>query len=122
MNTIIRLFKDTDMRNQHDGLNKIAKRNKVKLDQLGAGEHVVFVNTQLNRVKLYSANGVLSYYRAPAKQKINPGMVEMIPLCFNAAKGMDWEKADRLAFDKLFAKYNKKYLSPGQSASAEYRQ
>lgn len=120
-NKIVHLFRDTDMRNQHDGLSNLARSKKVKLDELGAAEHVVFLNARLNKIKLYSANGVLSYYRAPGKERINLGMVEMIPACFNAEKGMDWGKAERLAFDKLFAKYEAKFKPKSQSPGAEAR-
>lgn len=106
-NTIVRVFKDTSMINQHDGLVRIALSKKVRLDTLGAGEHVVFLNSALNRVKMFSTNGVLSYYRV-SKGKLNLNMIEMIPQCFNAKAGMDWEKADRLALEKLLTKVAKK--------------
>lgn len=98
-NNIIRVFQNTDMRKQHDGLTELAKSKKVNLKNLGAGEHVVFLNNKLNRIKLFSANGVLSYYRAPSG-RVNLKMIEMIPACFNAG-GMDWNQAERLAIDKL---------------------
>lgn len=120
-NTIIRIFKNTDMRNQHDGLFKVALEKKVRLDHLGAGEHALFLNGKLNRLKLYSHQGVVSYYRAKSGI-LNLNMIEMIPLCFSADRGMDWEKADRLALDKLLAP--KKVKNPGKpktSASREMR-
>jgi hypothetical protein len=99
-NQVVHLFKDVDMRNQHNGLQRIAQKQKVRLDALGAGEHVVFLNSRLNKVKLYSHQGVLSYYRSPSG-KLNLHIVEQIPACFSAKGGMDWDKADRLALERL---------------------
>ncbi len=109
-NVIVRVFKDTSMINQHDGLERIARSKKVRLDALGAGEHVIFLNRQLNRIKMFSSNGILSYYRAP-KGKLNLNMIELIPSCFNSETGMDWERADRLAVEKLLAKKQRAYGS-----------
>lgn len=104
-NTIVRIFQKTDMRNQHDGLVRLALKFKVRLDSLGAGEHVIFLNNRLDKVKMFSANGVLSYYRAPGSLTMD--MIEYIPQCFGA-NGMNWQKAERLALEKLLTRATKK--------------
>lgn len=62
-NKLIRVFLNSDFRCQHDGLALIAKRQKIKVDELKKGEHIVFVNALQNKLKIYSFNGVLSYFR-----------------------------------------------------------
>ncbi len=61
MNNIVRVFKDTDMRNQHAGLRMVAAKANVNLDALDQHEHVVFLNSKKNRIKAFSFNGVISY-------------------------------------------------------------
>ena len=99
------------MRNQHDGLTRLAFKHKVRLDNLGAGEHVLFLNTRLDKIKMYSANGVLSYYRAPGGNKLNLNMVSFIPQCFGGS-GMNWQKAERLAVESMLAKLKTKHHEP----------
>ncbi len=102
-NHIVHLFKDADLRCQHDGLKVMASKSRVNLSKLVDGEHVVFINAAKNKVKMFSANEVLSYYRAPSG-RLNLNMIEMIPRCFSASGAMDWNKADRMAIDKLLNK------------------
>lgn len=101
-NKVVHCFQKVDMRNQHDGLTRIAQKSKVRLDQLGAGEHVIFINANLNKVKMYSASGVLSYKRSDGGC-LNLGMIEQIPLCFEGGK-VDWDKAEKLALEKQLAR------------------
>lgn len=100
MNKILRVFLDTDMRNQHAGLHKVAKSKKVDLTNLDNGEHVVFVNGACDKVKVFSSRGVLSYVRKDTKGKLDLNMIEMIPHSFNQLGGIDWEKASRLSLEK----------------------
>jgi hypothetical protein len=39
MNQVIHIFKNADMRNQHDGLAELARKQKIRVDQLGAQSH-----------------------------------------------------------------------------------
>ncbi len=103
MNAIVHIFRDVSMCYQHDGLRALCKK-EVDLQKLKPGEHVIFLNTSITRIKMWSAGDVISYYRAPDGNRLNLNMIEFIPQCFNAAKGMDWKKADKLAIDKLLAK------------------
>lgn len=106
-NTTIKIFKNVSMIYQHDGLAKLAASKKVKLDGLEPGEHILFVNGARDRIKMYSANKVLSYYRAEKNTRINLEMIEYIPQCFGA-KGMDWEAANKMAVAKMLATQEKK--------------
>lgn len=100
MNKILRVFLDTDMRNQHDGLEKIATKNKVSLIDLDQGSHVIFVNTRCNKIKIYSSNGVLSYMKKDTGGKLDLNMIEMIPHSFNQTGAIDWNKAAKLSLEK----------------------
>ena len=82
MNTVIRCFLDVDMRCQHFGLSKHAKKHKVDIDKLKPGQHVMFTNRAMNRVKIYSAGGVLSYLAS--KDRLDMAAVGQIPACFGA--------------------------------------
>jgi len=116
-NRVIRIFKDTNMQNQHDGLAKIAMKNKVRVDQLGQGEHVVFINKACNYIKMYSANGVLTSKKE--KGTINMHSIEMIPLCFDPDGKLNWDKADRLALEKQLAKYDKRKVTKDVNSEAK---
>jgi hypothetical protein len=110
-NLVVRIFLNTNMGKRHDGLKLLAEEHKVKLDKLNPGEHVVFLNRALDKVQIYSAGGVLSYYRS-GRGRLNIGMVEQIPLAFTGAGRIDWDKADRLALEKQLEKEDSKKVTP----------
>lgn len=91
MNKVIRLFLDVDMRLQHAGLVQYASENKVDLKSLSKGEHVVFINHALNRVKVFSPNGVLTYlYRD--KGRIDLNAFSEIATAFSSDGSIDFNK------------------------------
>ena len=82
MNRIVRIFLDVDFRNQHDGLAKLARENNVSVGSLKDGEHIIFINTARNKIKMYSNRDVLSYMRLPSGRKVDlEALVEMTK-CF----------------------------------------
>jgi len=103
MNKVIRVFLETDMRSQHMGLIEIAKTKKVNLSKLEPGEHVIFINQAGNKMKLFSASGVLSYIRKD-RGKIDLNMIEFIPSCWNARTGIDWDEASRKSLERKLGK------------------
>lgn len=105
-NRVTHIFRDADLRGQHNGLTQMALDHKVRLDKLGGGDHVLFINTRTDKVKIMSAAGVLSYYRSP-KGKLNLNAIAHLPEAFAAGK-FSWEKADNAALDKLLEKFEKK--------------
>lgn len=107
-NQIMHLFKDTDLRAQHNGLIEVARRAKVNLEELSPGEHVVFINSRADKLKIFSSSGLLSYYRAPEKSRLNLNMIKILPKCFGARGGLDFAKADKLAVEELLGKYERK--------------
>lgn len=109
-NSILRVFRNVNMSYQHDSLKAVARKAKVDISNLGAGEHVLFLNAKLTRVKMYSANEVISYYRAPDNSRVDLRIIEQIPSCFKGAAGMDWQQAERQALEKALSKYEEKKL------------
>lgn len=103
MNKILRVFLDTDMRKQHDGLFQVAADHKVNVKNLDPGEHVIFINSALNKIKIYSARGLLSYYRKD-KGKIDLNLIEHIPESFNSFGVVEWKKAERTALEAKLGK------------------
>ena len=92
MNRIVRLFNGADMRAQHSGLKALARAKGVNLDQLDFGEHVVFLNAAKSRMKIFSCNGVLSYFYKD-KGEIDMGIIQEIPKTFDSTSGFDFRKA-----------------------------
>jgi hypothetical protein len=83
---ILRYFPETDMRNGHDGLTKIAQKQGIRVDQLGLGEFVLFVNRNLNHAKLFTPGNVIAHLRMPNRHKIDPRTISLIPKFFNGTK------------------------------------
>ncbi len=102
MNKVVHIFQNVDMRNQHDGLAKLAQKKGVKLAELDKGKHVIFINANVNKIKMYSTDGgpdgVLSYKRSSGGP-LNLGMIENIPHCFGADGKIDWVKAEKITLE-----------------------
>lgn len=98
MNKVTRVFLDVDLRNSHEGLETLAQSQQLDLTKLRNGEHVLFLNTQRTKFKMYSANGVLSYYRNKGKLDLNA--IAHVPMAFNAKGELDWQKAQLLALKR----------------------
>lgn len=77
---ILHVFFDVDMRSQHHGLQMHAAKRKVHLENLMPKQHVVFINKAMDRVKMYSSSGVLSYLRVP--QGLELEAINYIPEAF----------------------------------------
>lgn len=103
MNKVIHVFQNVDMRNQHDGLTALALKKKINLKALPPGEHVVFINANVNKIKVYSPDGtpdgVLSYKRK-TDGVINLGMIEELPRCMGSDGKFNLEKAEKLAIER----------------------
>lgn len=102
-NKIIRVFLNTDMRNQHEGLIQMAKKQKVDPEKLEDGEHVIFVNAARNKLKVFSSNGLLSYKRQE-KGRLNMEAIIRIPQSFSGGN-LNWKEAQKQA---LLVKLEKK--------------
>ena len=100
MNKIVRVFLDTNMSLQHQGLFLLAKSKNVNLNYLGKNEHVVFINKGLNKVKVYSNSRLVSYLRLDDGRKLDLNIISMIPSCFGSDLRIDWDKAEAMSLDR----------------------
>lgn len=96
----LRVFPNTDLRNSHDGLAAIAKKHKVKVENLLPGEYLLFLNTGKNRVKLFAANEVVAYIKSK-HGKIDMRTIQLIPAAFEADGKIDLDKLTRETLEKL---------------------
>ena len=87
-NRITHVFLNSDLRCGHVGLAKVAKRKA----NPKAGEHVVFVNNARDKMKVLSANGVLTYVKSP-HGKLSLETVQSIPAAFKATGGFSYGQA-----------------------------
>lgn len=87
-------FANSDMRCGHVGLKKIAKKRHINLDSLEPGQIVIFVNSKQNRMKMYTTGYSFVYTKMPNYQKINPGVIRLVPKFFSAnAMRFDYDGA-----------------------------
>jgi len=101
---LVRVFFDVDMRNQHDGLGKLAKKEGVDTRVIADDEHIVFINTKMNRLKMLSRGGVLSYWKSYDGTKVNMEAIQYIPDAFQAGK-INYSKAlEKLMRQKMGSK------------------
>lgn len=85
MQSLVRIFLNTHMCYQHDGLKVLAQKESCNLDKLKDGEHVIFINRACDRMKFYSAGNVISYLRLD-KGKIDLNTLSIIPNLFSETK------------------------------------
>lgn len=104
INSVVKVFLDTDMRLQHKGLREIASSKKINLSNLDIGEHVIFINTKLNRIKMWSRGNIISYLYKE-KGRIDLQYIGEIPKAFDAHGKVDFDKAVRINLEKRLAKF-----------------
>lgn len=95
----MQVFLEADMRCQHDGLAELARKKKVDVYTLKPGQHVMFLNKALNRIKMFSSGGVLSYLRLD-KGKVDLETIHTIPKAFEGNMGLAYRGALRKTLEK----------------------
>lgn len=93
MNRVTDIFLGADMRCSHFGLNVIAAKKKVYVEDLKPGEHILFVNTKKTMAKMYSANKVVSFIKVREKERIDIQVLSRIPASFQAGGKLAYTKA-----------------------------
>lgn len=108
MNRIIRCFFETDMRMSHPGLTDIARKHKVDIDQVGDGEHLIFINSAQNKMKMLSKNNVLSYLRLPGNRRVSLEAIAEIPRVYGAPGEINYERALKNTLIEMLSKKKKR--------------
>ncbi len=104
MNRIVRYFPDTDMRGQHLALASVALKEKIYVDQLGAGEFLVFVNRRRDKLKMYTGGNVVAYLKMPNGHKVDPMVIRNLPKHFSGA-GINYDAAMKETMQVQFPKW-----------------
>lgn len=90
---IFKLFLDTPMYLSHDGLTEMARKAKVKIEELEEGDLLMFLNKAGDKLKILGAQGkVIGYLRMPKQQKIMREALQYIPQTFGA-NGFNYDAA-----------------------------
>jgi hypothetical protein len=97
MNRILRVIFEADMRGGHRALSSLAKDLKIYVDKLNDGEHVVFINRRLDRIKVYSSRNVLSYHLSHTKLDLTA--LSYFSQCYGA-KGFSYDEALKKSLQK----------------------
>jgi hypothetical protein len=91
-NKLLRVFLDTNMQLGHKGLTDLAAKHGSSPRKLGPGEHIVFVNRRGNRMKIFSANNVISYKANDTNSPLELGTLQHFAECFGA-NGFEYTQA-----------------------------
>lgn len=92
MNKLVRCFLNADFRCQHKGLNILAKKEGCDSRKLKHGEHIMFVNTQRNKIKMISSNNIMTYMSLD-RGKVDLECIQAIAQNFSRDLTMSYKKA-----------------------------
>lgn len=92
MQKLVRCFLNTDFRCQHDGLHKIATKAGINTRKLKPGEHVMFVNAKLNKLRMLSHKNILTYMKLYTG-RIDLSCVQAVAQNFNEDLQISYNKA-----------------------------
>lgn len=99
---IVQCFLNTDMRNMHNGLAKIAKKHGIETQTLEAGQYVVFINSAKTKIKIFASNDTISYTRSSGG-RLQMEAIQNIPRCFGGSR-FNYDEALKLVLEKLLTK------------------
>jgi len=95
MNTITHCFLEADLRGQHASLANAAKKGaKVDVSKLKSGQHLLFINRKRDKMKMFSANNIVSYMKLPSGT-IDLGAIKHFGSCFDKDLEMTYSQALR---------------------------
>jgi hypothetical protein len=98
---LLRVFFGVDMRNSHQGLLAVAAKSKVNLDKMGAGDCVIFINTNFTRVKMFASGTKAILYVSEGNKRIAPEAIKFLPHYVNGSE-LDYKGALAEAIEKHF--------------------
>ena len=91
-NKIMHIFPNVSMSNGHDGLEQIAMRHKVSLNDLQVGQFAMFINRSFTAVKVFAANRVIIHYKNPKGHLLNYKALKLVPEFYNG-QSIEYTKA-----------------------------
>lgn len=91
-NRILQIVFNADLRCSHDGLTIQAKKAGVTVSDLEIGEFIVFINAKKTMLKIYAAGNTIAHFKNQGYQRINLGILKMIPRFFNG-KELKYDEA-----------------------------
>ncbi len=91
-NKILRVFTDVHMGLGHAGLTAYAAKHDVHTKKLVPGEHLVFINKKVDKMKIYSAENIVSYKWD--SRRLEMGALSHFNECFGA-EGFEYTNALR---------------------------
>lgn len=106
-NRVLQCFLNADLRNGHEGLEKLAKDNGIDVTKLLPGQYVVFINSSKDKIKLYATNHVIAYYKLEKGRIYDPRVIAEIPKAFNGHQKLDMDVALKNAITKALARRQK---------------
>lgn len=100
-NNIVHYFANTDMRCAHRGLATIANKAGINVNDLRAGDMVVFTNAKFNRIKIFTAGNTIAYQKSWNDQAMPPHLISLLPRYFNG-KALDFDAAMKDAVEHAY--------------------
>lgn len=103
----LQIFLGADMRNGHEGLAALAKKEKIDVAKLEAGQFVIFINNEKNKIKLYGAHNVVAYLKWN-NGRIDMRTIQLIPQAFNASGRIDYDVILKEVIEKELGRVKRK--------------
>jgi hypothetical protein len=88
---IVQVVLNSDLRSGHLGLTKAAKGLGISTEKLEPGQYVVFVNTAQNRVKLYTSNQIIAYWKVEKGRRVDLNTLRLIPYAFRSKGSLQYD-------------------------------
>lgn len=97
---ILKVFLDVNMGKGHDALMELARKNKIKTQDLNDQDMLMFLNRKGDKMKVLGSQGnVVGYLKMPKSRLIMTEALQYIPHTFGAS-GFDYEAACGMALKK----------------------
>lgn len=105
MSSIVSVFPNADLRSGHNGLRKLAAKNKKNVDALVPGDLLLFINRAQSAFKMFAANNTLIHYKSP-RGLVDMKTIKYLPGCLSGGE-LDYNKAlAKVLLETLGKRYN----------------
>lgn len=114
---VLHWLPDVDMRNGHEGLAQIIKKElKVNVEDLKRGEFVLCINTSWTQFKMYGAHNLILHYRRPEGGRLNHKALLRLP-AQGFGRGVEFAYKQALT-DTIEADFTERYPGLAKALSA----